>query len=261
MTAVLFVGDQLPATFPPQLLKYQSSAFQLDVLQEKFPQCGSWHVVFPSRIHEEGFSCYDTYLHQSTTPTGEPVNGLYLTTPPVAAHSLLEDLHLPACSGSEAGSIAPTACSDDGLHLVGFSKGGVVLNQIIAELAGGSDTCDPALEFLFRHLRGIHYVDVGLNSPGAYLHDEATLRSFARGFVGRGQPLPHVTLFGTWRQWQDRTRPHIDFERRAFAACLRRAGVGVSVQELTASSKTRSTCSAMEALDVHMQSLVKFDPS
>mmetsp|Transcript_18164 Transcript_18164/g.28169 ORF Transcript_18164/g.28169 Transcript_18164/m.28169 type:complete len:88 (-) Transcript_18164:3150-3413(-) len=58
--------------------------------------------------------------------------------------------------------------------LVGFSKGGVVLNQLLTEMAFQKHTAVTE-GFALKKISHVHYVDVGLNNRGAYLTDPETL--------------------------------------------------------------------------------------
>jgi len=115
--------------------------------------------------------------------------------------------------------------------ILGFSKGGVVINQLVTELAFADDiqsTEDPtqpkdgsfcknpilpsSMESLFDSISEIHYVDVGLNSPGAYLTDKTVIERIAVQVIRKEKPMRFV-LHGTPRQWRDPMRVWIREEK------------------------------------------------
>ncbi|KAK3009947.1 hypothetical protein RJ639_012119, partial [Escallonia herrerae] len=123
--------------------------------------------------------------------------------------------------------------------LLGFSKGGIVLNQLVAELGfsgvdstgiptqaieqpinGGpayiqeeTQTVPTSRESLLNSITEIHYVDVGLNSAGAYLTDQNRL---AQGPLGI-----RFVLHGTPRQWCDIRRVLIRKEKETLVRLLK----------------------------------------
>ena len=69
-------------------------------------------------------------------------------------------------------------------------------------------TSPPPHSTAFLHsLRHFHYLDAGLNCPGAYLNNPKTFLQLGRWCNGGGKNLK-VVLHGTPRQWDD---PHIPF--------------------------------------------------
>lgn len=143
--------------------------------------------------------------------------------------------------------------------VLGFSKGGVVLNQLLTEIAhaqayvgnlrskstggeltGFSDVHEQQkkvnLEHHQRHseinllvpttpqdflesIQDCHYVDVGLNCPGAYQTDPTVSEGIGRAAASRKTGL-RILLHGTPRQWADQLRPWISFEKDTFLALL-----------------------------------------
>eukprot|EP00253_Pinus_taeda_P001796 PITA_01796 len=142
----------------------------------------------------------------------------------------------------------------------GFSKGGVVLNQLLTEIAhskdhvgnlrsesiGGeladfSDVREQQQKLNQEHLerkteinllvpttpqeflesiQEFHYVDVGLNCPGAYQTDQAVIEGIGKAAASRKKGL-RILLHGTPRQWADRLRPWISSEKDTFLVFLR----------------------------------------
>jgi hypothetical protein len=120
--------------------------------------------------------------------------------------------------------------------LFGFSKGGVVLNQLLSEIAFAEDQSQsrrgverktwgtPRCRCLFPSsipdflgsITEVHFIDVGLNCPGAYLTDEKLLESVVRAMAM--MPGSRIVFHGTPRQWHDKNRPWIACEKNT---CIR----------------------------------------
>lgn len=110
--------------------------------------------------------------------------------------------------------------------ILGFSKGGVVLNQLISELAfleGKSIGSGAAIqeeiqivpttkEGLLDSIKEIHYIDVGLNSAGAYISDPNVIERISKRLMESSRGL-HFILHGTPRQWCDGRRAWICDEK------------------------------------------------
>ena len=125
--------------------------------------------------------------------------------------------------------------------ILGFSKGGVVVNQLVTELsrwASGSmknsvDVSRPNPSHLTQNLlvptsssdvlssiSEFHYVDVGLNCAGAYITDHAVIKRICDYVVHAGKNLRFV-LHGTPRQWSDPSRSWIRKEKDIMLQVLR----------------------------------------
>ncbi|KAJ8447272.1 hypothetical protein Cgig2_013049 [Carnegiea gigantea] len=70
-------------------------------------------------------------------------------------------------------------------------------------------------ESFFDSISEIHYVDVGLNSPGAYLTDKTVIESIAERVIQKDKPMRFV-LPGTPRQWSGPRRAWIREEKDKF---------------------------------------------
>ena len=136
--------------------------------------------------------------------------------------------------GCGAGGAAP-------VHVVGFSKGGAVVTQLLGEYAahrgggggacggGGGGAAAGARAFLDR-IASFVYLDSGLNvrGAGAYLLDPGAAAGLARG--GPGGAPARVELHGTARQWRCGRRPWLGEEARECFRLLRGAGAPVSAE-------------------------------
>lgn len=116
--------------------------------------------------------------------------------------------------------------------IFGFSKGGTVLNQIVTELGfadieffGGGLVEEKKIgmeeeihiiprtkEILLNSIREIHYVDVGLNSPGAYITDHSVIEKISKHLIRVDTGIRFI-LHGTPRQWCDSGRVWICNEK------------------------------------------------
>ncbi|KAL5150597.1 hypothetical protein HKD37_13G037193 [Glycine soja] len=120
--------------------------------------------------------------------------------------------------------------------ILGFSKGGAVLNQIVTELGFsdiGSNANSPDVgqlmgrkfagseeiyvvpktkEDLLNSISEIHYVDVGLNSAGAYLTNHDVFERISKRLMQGASELRFI-LHGTPRQWSDKRRDWIRNEK------------------------------------------------
>lgn len=135
-----------------------------------------------------------------------------------------------------AGNQEPTASllpsSAPKTIILGFSKGGVVVNQLVTELSYWASksakssvdisqrsppllTCDlfPATASdVLSSISEFHYLDVGLNCAGAYTTDHATIKGIA-SYVSQTTDNLRFGLHGTPRQWSDPNRPWILAEK------------------------------------------------
>lgn len=119
--------------------------------------------------------------------------------------------------------------------ILGFSKGGIVVNQLVTELAhldtedaGNLMSSEKPSSRLSREIQDcicpisegcllfsiseFHYVDSGLNCTGAYLTDHTAVRKIAEHLLLRNAII-HFALHGTPRQWCDYHRPWICKEK------------------------------------------------
>eukprot|EP01018_Ginkgo_biloba_P001486 Gb_34842 [translate_table: standard] len=151
--------------------------------------------------------------------------------------------------------------------VLGFSKGGVVVNQLLTELAllnnhvnnsnSKSIKYDPQHELrgksvdflditeeqekmypehcerhselnlliphssdgLLKSIEEFHYVDVGLNCPGAYQTNPFVIERIGKIAESRKTTL-RIVLHGTPRQWADCNRPWISSEKETLIALL-----------------------------------------
>ena len=198
------------------------------LLARRWPSCHTI-VVHPPRSMD-GFSCYDHWLRR-LDETGDPVDGYDGVNGTACSHLTAQLAHLqPSLPGF--GKTSP-------LHVLGFSKGAVVLNQLLAELGGGeaaSGSDESRIELMGRVASWV-WLDPGLNKePGPILLDhEPHLRGVASRMRARAlRPPPRLAVALTpyqlqpqqpflrswrwrWRRWP----PLVRRESAAAAARLR----------------------------------------
>ncbi|ESQ39119.1 hypothetical protein EUTSA_v10001543mg [Eutrema salsugineum] len=117
--------------------------------------------------------------------------------------------------------------------VLGFSKGGVVINQLLSEISSLDDHTNfaetssaiqekpmvkestskheaiqiiPASnESFLNSISQVHYIDVGLNSFGAYITDHNVVQRISQRLARGASPI-RIFLHGTPRQWRDEHR-------------------------------------------------------
>ncbi len=148
-----------------------------------------------------------------------------------------------ACSSTTTHSCdSPAANPDLPMSVIGFSKGCVVLNQMLYELSRARE--NPELEHVVRRVTHMYWLDGGHNGgSNTWVTDEEVLNSL----VGTGiQVRAHVTPY----QMKDEMRNWIGQEHKKFVEYLR--AIGVTVYDATHfANQDRS-------LENHFQVLTKF---
>lgn len=238
--AIFFNGDKVEGTGNPVIERLSDIQNITDILVSKFgASINAW--VIEASTFNGPFAVYNEFI-QSLNQWGEPQsyrhNGFSASTSVVSLlWNFLEErskniIHKePELSVEHASNCLPKT------FVLGFSKGGVVLNQLVTEL--GSDIKgmeDPpqltsftkilrnqivpvSRQSFFNSIAEIHYVDVGLNSSGAYLTDNVVIDRIAEQLVEKDKSMRFV-LHGTPRQWNDTRRPWIREEKDKFFEIL-----------------------------------------
>lgn len=155
------------------------------MLAARFPEL---HIILirPSRQHD-GYSCFDHFLE--TDATGDPFNGNYKASSCTAAEHLLLLLQdISATFGHDRVSLCQS------LHVLGFSKGGTVLNQLLTEIGSTVEeedeeqTATTSVSFLVSALRALVWLDSGVNDGCCvFISDENVMR-LAAGKLRLTQP-------------------------------------------------------------------------
>ncbi|EQC33757.1 hypothetical protein SDRG_08859 [Saprolegnia diclina VS20] len=190
---------------------YEATALSLAA---KFPDATIW-IVQPATILPSGVSCYEHFLlpEDHADPIAYVPHG----------HAM-RHLQRLMQNASECIDNAAYLRPDLPLHLVGFSRGVVVLNQMITELAamppvtqGAYDA--PAVRHWFQQVVSIHWVDGGNGSSAGALPSHSLALSVLSDF-------PTLGLHVHWTPYQlaSRQRPWIAHENVAF--CKTMEGLG-----------------------------------
>ncbi|KFM27557.1 hypothetical protein F751_4136 [Auxenochlorella protothecoides] len=180
------------------------------------------YSIEPSR-REAGSACYDNFLHGCTL-SGEPLG--YKAGPLKALPQLLALLIGAGWEHRGGGRV----------DLIAFSKGGVVLNQILTELAelashGSSTPLDEPgtsnaaenVHQLTSALQTVQYLDVGLNCRGAFLTDPQVF--VALGTFAARHPRFRLELYTTPWTREGSRRPWLVREREAMLRLATQRGV------------------------------------
>ena len=108
--------------------------------------------------------------------------------------------------------------------LVGFSKGCVVLNQVIYELYTVSSETEPRLHDFVSRIIAMYWLDGGHSGESnTWITDEKFLYNLAKH-------VPRIRVHVTPYQIQDSTRPWIGKEQKKFVEKLRLLGANVKVK-------------------------------
>lgn len=249
--AIFFNGDRVEGTGNFVIERLSDVRKIADILVSKFGSTiNAW--VIEANTFNGPFAVYKDFI-PTVNLDGEPQS--YNATGFPASSSIV--LLLSNClkeakismSGGQPYQAAPSASSSlkPKTLLLGFSKGGTVLNQLLTEL--GSIEVQPtssdnqakktmlddgrgmweehqiiptSIEELLNSIAEIHYVDVGLNSEGAYLTNQDVIEGFSDRLTRRPFGM-RIILHGTPRQWSDRWRTWICKEKNEFFRLLKLA--------------------------------------
>ncbi|KAI3444784.1 hypothetical protein Pfo_001449 [Paulownia fortunei] len=251
--AIFFSGDRVEGTGNPVIERLSDPQRIAEILVSKFGGSINAFVVEAS-IFNGPFAVYKDFI-PSVNEHGEPksydATGFPASTSLVlllskflaeAKNVILEKQKEPY----QAEASASFSCKPK-TALLGFSKGGTVLNQLITEFGfsevqstefpaqanknvvnGGlaikeDDWIIPtSKQSLFNSIAEIHYVDVGLNTEGAYLTNKDVIDRISERLVQRASGIRFL-FHGTPRQWCDERRIWIRKEKDALVRLLKRA--------------------------------------
>ncbi|KAK4271032.1 hypothetical protein QN277_019787 [Acacia crassicarpa] len=249
--AVFFCGDRVEGTGNPVIERLSDLQKISEILVSKFGHSiNAW--VIEASVFNGPFAVYNEFI-PSVNQYGEPKLyspvGFPASTSTVAllSNSLEEVKKVVFGQQIHAHSLSQCENSSCFAHprtiILGFSKGGTVLNQLVTELGFSDvgsieksphlgqpvDTKFPAFdeshivpktkEAFLNSINEIHYVDVGLNSTGAYLTSGDVIKGISRKLM-QGAPGVRFMLHGTPRQWSDKWRGWICREKDALLHLL-----------------------------------------
>ncbi|XP_028752731.1 UPF0565 protein C2orf69 [Neltuma alba] len=242
--AVFFCGDRVEGTGNPVIDRLSDLQKITEILVSKFGHSiNAW--VIEASVFNGPFAVYDEFI-PPVNQYGEPKLyspvGFPASTSTVALLSNSLEEVKKAVFGQQVDSHSHPRCKNSSCFahprtiIIGFSKGGTVLNQLVTELGFsdvGSNGKSPhsgqpvdtkfcafdesyivpkTKEAFLNSINEIHYVDVGLNSTGAYLTNGDVIKGISRRLM-QGAPRVRFMLHGTPRQWSDERRGWIRREK------------------------------------------------
>lgn len=250
---IFFNGDRVEGTGDPVIEKLSDLQNISQVLLSKFgATVNTW--VIEASIFNGAFAIYKDFI-PNVNQSGEPVS--YDATGFPASSSII--LLLYNCFKESKSSVlrkqkeqyrqqaeVPTMHNPKTI-ILGFSKGGTVVNQLLTELGSleirqsGDETqqrkkgisvgraiqeedqfIPTSTEGFLNSITELHYVDVGLNSKGAYLTNKDLFECLPEYLKRRPSGI-RILLHGTPRQWYDRWRIWIRKEKDEMVRLLKLA--------------------------------------
>ncbi|KAL0379760.1 UNVERIFIED_CONTAM: hypothetical protein Sangu_0040300 [Sesamum angustifolium] len=250
--AIFFSGDRVEQTENPVIERLSDPQKIAEILVSKFGGSINAYVVEAS-IFNGPFAVYKDFI-PSVNEHGEPKSYDATGFPASTSLVLLLSKFLAEAKNVILGKQKEPYQAEQSSFLckprtalLGFSKGGTVLNQLITEfgyseiqstefstqankivsivgLAAKEDDwiIPTSKEDLFNSIAEIHYVDVGLNCEGAYLTDKDVIDRISEHLTQRASGIRFL-FHGTPRQWCDEKRIWIRKEKDALVRLLKKA--------------------------------------
>ena len=191
----------------------------LTLLHHRFPHCNIW-IIKPVKMLRNIYSCFHNFLQCSIVGTPESTE----------YYGAITHLHQLLLNGAKTAGIEVTSLP---VVLVGFSKGCVVLNQIVHELdhvlhhhnhhsaSNGAVVGDFDNRAFLKLVKEIYWLDSGHNGEdGAWITREKEIKAL----VSLGAEL-HIHV--TPQQVSDPLRMWIGEEHTMFLEELKRLGATV----------------------------------
>lgn len=241
--AILFTGDRVRDTGEPAIERLSDASYLAGLLAGKLAgEANAW--VVDAACFAGSFAVYRE-LVPSVDAVGDPKRydptGFPAATgvANILAHCVgeIQNMISRGSLKNSADIQHPTAsllsCSPPRTIILGFSKGGVVVNQLVTELSCWASKSlknpvavsqpSPSLSTInlgvaastsdvLSSISEFHYVDVGLNCAGAYITDHAVIKEVANYVLHTSKNLRFV-LHGTPRQWSDPNRSWLRKEK------------------------------------------------
>jgi len=191
--------------------------WSLDHMTTKLTDQFREHTIFtikPTRMERQIFSCYDNFVESNSVgaPTHEHGNK-------ASKHlSDLLDLSFAAAKENSPDNTESQTVSsfDKSISLIGFSKGCVVLNQLITEMALPQNQDNSDLKSFYSQIDSIYWLDGGhAGGKNTWITDLATVTHLSKQTI---KCFIHVTPY----QIEDMMRPWIGQECKRFYNILRR---------------------------------------
>ncbi|CAO2039930.1 unnamed protein product [Urochloa humidicola] len=249
--AILFTGDRVPGTGDPAIERLSDAAHIAGILAGKL--CGETNAwVVDAACFAGPFAVYRELVpsvNAAGDPKGYDPNGFPAAAgvANILAQGIAEIQNkFLGCSAKDSAVNQQPAASLSSYCppktiILGFSKGGVVVNQLVTELScWASESMKNLVDVsqsnpthsthsllvptstsdMIPSISEFHYVDVGLNCAGAYITDRAVIKKIGDYILHTGQNLRFV-LHGTPRQWSDPKRSWVRKEKGIMLQLLR----------------------------------------
>ena len=184
------------------------------LLWKRFPEGHIW-VVKPSSMHLKTFSAFNNFVTSDIMgcPTHMSGQGSWTHLSLLLGKSIKQVHYMTNESELQPAEHIP-------LTLVGFSKGCVVLNQLLFDLADAKQSSDHGL--LFKYVDNMYWLDGGHNGGfKTWITDDELLQQLADSQI---QVHSHVTPYQT----QDQFRKWIGKEQKKFVEKLKKFGAKVT---------------------------------
>ncbi|CAN8318517.1 unnamed protein product [Cochlearia groenlandica] len=225
--AIFLHGDRVRETRNHVIERLYDLQTVAEIIVSKFGTCVNAWVVEAS-LYNGPFAIYKDFV-PSVNQFGEPKSYSSFGFPASSSivsvlHSFLHEEKRLVVKESKEEPCPRTI-------LLGFSKGGVVINQLLTEISSlETSFADTSIqdkhtrkhdkiqiipaskESFLNSISEVHYVDVGLNSCGAYITDYNVVQRISKRIARGSNPLS-VFVHGTPRQWCDDKRGWIVREK------------------------------------------------
>lgn len=223
---VFFPGDiqnfQQEMALQPDAAPWQSWSLEHVALTlgHRFPGCHIW-VVRASRMYLHKFSCYQNFVESNLfgAPEHSPDYGAIRHLRALLGHGMQQaglPNPLPPLNGTAAPGPLPAGFT---LTIVGFSKGCVVLNQIVYELAGAR--ADPELRLFLDSVSDMYWLDGG--HPGGsetWVTDKSALDELASSGMALHAHVTPYEVRDPMRAWVGREHQRFIKTLEDLGACL-----------------------------------------
>ncbi|KAA0715783.1 UPF0565 protein C2orf69 -like protein [Triplophysa tibetana] len=223
---VFFPGDiqnfQQEMALQPDAAQWQSWSFECVALtlSHRFPGCHIW-VIRASSMYLHKFSSYQNFVESNLFGAPEHTSdyGAIHHLRALLGHSMEQaglPNPLPPLSGTSTPSPMPPGFT---LTIVGFSKGCVVLNQIVYELAGAR--ANPELRLFLDSVSDMYWLDGG--HPGGsetWVTDKCALGELASSGVSVHAHVTPYEVRDPMRAWVGREHQHFIKTLEDLGACV-----------------------------------------
>ncbi|XP_056321272.1 LOW QUALITY PROTEIN: mitochondrial protein C2orf69 homolog [Danio aesculapii] len=189
-------------------------------LAHRFPGCHIW-IIRASQMYLHKFSCYQNFVESNLfgAPEHSADYGAIRHLRALLGHSMQQaglPNHLPPLSGTSTPGPLPAGFS---LTIVGFSKGCVVLNQMVYELAGAR--ANPELKLFLDKVSALYWLDGG--HPGGsetWVTDKCALGALASSGVAVHAHVTPYEVRDPMRAWVGREHRHFIKTLEDLGACV-----------------------------------------